>query len=79
MCKYIKILTYIDFCLSSSYDIISSSFFNIEVGVYETAYHKLVNFNPTVDEMLKCIVDNRERPIIPPEWKQTQVYFFAFY
>ena len=44
-----------------------------EVGKYETSYHKLVNFNPTVDEMLKCVVDNRERPTIPPEWKQTQV------
>ena len=45
----------------------------LEVGEYKPSYDGLVNFNPSIDEMLKCVVDNRDRPTIPPEWRQTQV------
>ena len=49
---------------------------------YQPPYAEFVNFNPSVDEMLKCVVDNHERPSINPEWRKLQVipvFFCPFF
>eukprot|EP00111_Clytia_hemisphaerica_P008938 TCONS_00026127-protein len=47
---------------------------SIEVEEYKPPYSGLVNFNPSVDEMLKCVVENHKRPHIPNHWKETQSF-----
>ena len=48
----------------------------LEIDQYKPPYAGFVNFNPSIDEMLKCVVDNHERPPINPEWRKYQVIFF---
>jgi len=47
---------------------------NEEIEDYKPPYGNVVNFNPSIDEMLKCVVENYQRPPIKQEWKTSQAF-----